>query len=465
MANGHDTEAQKTGGGGRIGKISRPDYRAIDRLVRALPKPASGNKTYSEAELRRCGLTGPWVRGLAPRVTKADARAWVLRYRAGGIERLHTIGGIEAWPAEKVWVEAAKLRREIDGGGDPQGERQAKQDAPTVAALADRFEAEHLPRKRPATARDYRALLRDIIRPALGKIKVAELRHADVERMHHGIVKRAPYRANRAVAVLSKMLSMAVRWEMRPDNPARGIERAPEERRERYLTPAEIARLGEALAAHPERTSGNAVRMMLLTGARKGETLAAQWQDIDLAAGIWSKPAATTKSAKRHRVPLSAPALALLAAMKAEADKENARRERDGLEPITCLFPGPDSKPLQDVKHFWAAVCQKAALGQFVEKKDEAGKVIIKDEKPVMVWRSSARIHDLRHTYASILASAGLSLPVIGALLGHTQMQTTQRYSHLLDDPLRAATERAGAIIGSAGKAGADVVPIGGRRA
>ena len=442
--------------------------RLTDKVVKGLPAPERGNKITYDSD----------VRGLGVRVTTARLMTYVFNYRVkgSGTERRLTIGDAGrwekgewkpgAWTLKKARVRADELRRQVDSGEDPMGNLHAERAAPTMNDLADRFEAEHLPRKRPATARDYAALLRDIIRPAIGKIRVVDLRHADVERMHHGIVERAPYRANRAVAVLSKMLSLAVRWEMRPDNPARGIERAPEERRERYLIPAEIARLGEALAAHPERTSANAVRLLLLTGARKGEMLAAQWPDIDFETGAWVKPAATTKTAKLHRVPLSAPALALLVGMKAEADQENARRERDGLKPISCLFPGPDSKPLQDVKHFWAAVCQKAGLGQYVEKLDVASKVITRNEKPVMVWRSSARIHDLRHTYASILASAGLSLPVIGALLGHTQMQTTQRYSHLLDDPLRAATERAGAIIGSAGLPGADVVPMtSGRRA
>jgi integrase len=254
---------------------------------------------------------------LGVRVTSAGARAWVFNYRAGGIERRLTIGDAAAWTVRQARDKARELRRAVDGGHDPMADRHAERTAPTMNDLADRFEAEHLPRKRPATARDYAALLRDIIRPAIGKIKVVDLRHADVERMHHGIVDRAPYRANRAVAVLSKMLSLAVRWEMRPDNPARGIERAPEERRERYLTPAEIARLGEALAAHPERTSANAVRLLLLTGARKGEMLAARWPDIDFETGVWVKPAATTKTAKLHRVPLSTPALALLAGMKA----------------------------------------------------------------------------------------------------------------------------------------------------
>lgn len=404
--------------------------RLTDKLVKELPAPPSGNRIVYDLD----------VRGLGVRVTSAGARAWVFNYRAGGIERRLTIGDAAAWTVRQARDKARELRRAVDGGHDPMADRHAERTAPTMNDLADRFIAEHLPRKRPATARDYAGLLRDIIRPALGKIKVVDLRHADVERMHHAIVERAPYRANRAVAVLSKMLSLAVRWEMRPDNPARGIERAPEEKRERYLTPAEIARLSEALAAHPERTSANVARLLLLTGARKGELLTARWQDLDLAGGIWTKPSATTKQKTEHRIPLSPPALQLLATMKAEADAENARRERDRLPRIEWVFPAQNGNHLGDIKHFWAAMCKSSNL-------------------------QGVRVHDLRHTYASILVSAGLSLPIIGALLGHTQMQTTQRYAHLMDDPLRAATERAGAIIDGAGREGADVVQIGaGRR-
>jgi integrase len=217
---------------------------------------------------------------------------------------------------------------------------------------------------------------------------------------------------------------------MRPDNPAQGVERAPEERRERFLTPAEIARLDEALAACPERVSANATRLLLLTGARRGEALGATWDQFDLAAGVWIKPATTTKQGKPHRVPLSAPALALLSEMRATADVENERRKRDGLPELVHLFPGKDGKLLTGIKRFWARVCKAAGI-------------------------SGVRLHDLRHTYASILASSGLSLPIIGSLLGHSQPATTARYAHLLDDPLRAATERAGAVITGASKTAA----------
>ena len=453
----------------------KPNFKAIDKLVRALPKPATGNRTTGERELRRRGLEGPWIRGLGLCLTAAGSCSWVMQYRAAGIERLYTIGSFAAWPAEKVWPEAARLRREIDAGADPRLERKAKQEAPTVNDLADRFEKEHLPKRRPVTVRDYKMMLRLYVRPALGTMKVAAVRRSDIDKLHRDIAsgkltpkgRPSPYTANRVLAVLSKMFSLAVGWEMRPDNPARGIERAPEEKRQRFLTPAEIARLSDVLATHPERTSANVVRLLLLTGARKSETLAAKWADIDFAAGVWVKPGATTKQKTLHRVPLSAPALQLLSGMKTEADLENARRVRDGLPPIEHVFPSTDGKPLTDIKHLWAAICSKAGLVKEVAKTDKHGHPVVDAEgKPATVSQATARVHDLRHTYASILASAGLSLPIIGQLLGHTQPATTARYAHLLDDPLRAATERAGAVITGAGLPGAEVVPLsGGRRA
>ena len=145
---------------------------------------------------------------------------------------------------------------------------------------------------------------------------------------------------------------------------------------------------------------------------------------FDLEKGVWTKPGAETKTATEHRVPISAATRQLLAGMNEKATGK-------------YLFPGKDAKtPLTDIKNSWASICKAAD---------------IKD----------CRVHDLRHTYASILASAGQSLPVIGALLGHTQASTTQRYAHLFDDPLRKATERVGSVVTAAENGnGGEVVPL-----
>jgi integrase len=218
------------------------------------------------------------------------------------------------------------------------------------------------------------------------------------------------------------MFSQAIRWGWRQDNPAKGVERNHEEKRQRYLSAAEIATLSTALAEHEDKQAADIVRLLLLTGARKGEVLAMRWQDLDLAEGIWTKPSAHTKTKKPHRVPLSAPAKQLLSELRdaAKADAE-------------FVFPGRYDGHRVKLDRAWVEICRSAKI-------------------------ASARIHDLRHTYASVLASHGLSLPIIGALLGHTQPATTARYAHLLDDPLRQATEKVGALVG--GKPSATVIPF-----
>ena len=399
--------------------------KLTDAIVKDLPAPPSGNRVTYDSE----------VAGFGVRVTKAGARAFIVNYRAGVRERRLTIGSYPDWTVKAARERAKELKREVDLGADPMAQRHAERAAPTVNDLCDRFEAEHLPKRRAATQEDYRSIMRLYIRPNLGKLRLGEVRHRDIEALHRKVAEQKPYRANRTVAVLSKMFSLAVKWDLVAANPAPGIERAPETKRERFLTPAEIARLAAVLDAHKDRARANVIRLLLLTGARRNEVLEAMWNQFNLESGVWTKQAATTKQAKLHRVPLSAPALALLTALRAEADTEDRRRAKEGQPPLAHLFAALDGKPLRDVNHFWTLVSKQAEI-------------------------TDCRIHDLRHTYASILASSGLSLPVIGALLGHTQAATTARYAHLLDDPLRAATERAGAIIMGAGKPGADVLPM-----
>jgi integrase len=395
--------------------VSTISGRLTDKSIALLPPPAHGNRIFPHGG----------ISGLGVRMTSAGHRGWVLRYRnRDGRDRTCAIGDCADWPMIRLVKQAQKLRMQIDTGADPVSDREQHRTAPSINQLCDRFTAERIPRLRPSTQRDYRTVLANIIRPALGKTKVAALRYGDITKLHGEVATEAPYQTNRVVAVLSKMMSMAVRWEMRPDNPVRGVERAPEFKRQRFLSPAEIARLSDVLEVHPEQTSANAVRLLSLTGARRGEVLGAQWSAFNLETGVWLKPAATTRQRKDHWLPLSAPARTLLAGMRAAADLEDARRVRDGYVSERFLFrsPGKPGRPRTNFKVFWHSVCRKAGI-------------------------EGVRVHDLRHTHAAILASAGLSLPIIGQLLGHFQSATTYRYARLLDDPLRLATERAGAII------------------
>jgi len=408
----------------------RATERLTDKLVRALPLPQKGATISYDAD----------VPGFGARVTANGARSFVLNYMSAGRERRMTIGQFPTWSATAAREEARALRRKVDSGIDPMAEREAQdaaaaaeRAAPTMDDLFTRYEAEHLPRKSLRAAADDRSMWRKIVLPQLGPMKVAAVRPDDIDALHAEVSRTRPVRANRMVEVVRKAFNMAVRWGWRTDNPASGVHRNREERRARYLSAAEVIRLSEALAAHPEKTSANAIRLLMLTGARRGEVLGARWDMFDPDAGVWVKPSAHTKQRKEHRVPLSAPAVQLLSQILTGAQ---AGASAEGYPVSPYVFPGHDGTPITDIKRTWLSVCRKAGLAEQVEKRTRDGKVVRTDKGvPVMAWQATVRIHDLRHTYASILASHGLSLPIIGALLGHTQPQTTARYAHLLDDP------------------------------
>jgi integrase len=185
-----------------------------------------------------------------------------------------------------------------------------------------------------------------------------------------------------------------------------------------------------ALATHGDRQGADIVRMLMLTGARRGEVLGARWADFDLEQGIWTKPAALTKQNAQHQVPLNPPVRALLSDL-------DRKKKPDAV----FVFPSNrgESGHREEIKKDWAQLCKTANL-------------------------SGARIHDVRHTFASALASSGMTLPIIGALLGHTQPSTTQRYAHLFDGALRQATERAANVITGkrTGKHSGKVLPFKG---
>jgi integrase len=389
--------------------------KLTDRIVASLPVPPRGNQRYPDSELP----------GFNAQITAGGSRAYVLRYRARGVSRQLTIGTTAAWTVVAARNEARRLRRLIDQGRDPLAEEKAERDAPTVADLAKRYETEHLPGKRPRGAHEDRAMLRDHILPAIGKLKVSDVAQADIRKMHRGITKTGkPVRANRVLACARAMFNMsAAEWNMRADNPCKGVKPNPEDARERFLSPAEIARLSTALDNHPERNTVALVRFLMLTGARYTEAATATWGQFDLAGGTWTKPSSHTKQKRQHTVPLSAPALALL---------NDLLRTARG----PWVFPSPETgRPLVTIKTAWKHICRDADL-------------------------KGVRIHDLRHSYASVLAGAGASLQLIGSLLGHVQIATTMRYAHLADDARRAAAERAGAVIAGSGRPPAEVVPL-----
>lgn len=378
--------------------------RFTDAIVKRLPAPSAGNQISYE----------PNTPGFGCRVTTAGARAFVLRYRNRvGRQRLYTIGSFPDWSVVGAREEARRLKRLIDQGGDPLAEIEAERGATTVDDLISRFVEEHISRKRPHTQYDYKNIIERHIRPALGRMKVTEVTWSDVDALHRRVTKAGrATQANRAVAVASKMFALAIRWKMRADNPCKGIERNPEQKRKRYLSSGELERLTDALDKQEDRQAADIFHLCLLTGCRVGEAMSARWRDIDLTAGKWLKPGSTTKQKSDHITPLSTVAKQLLSALRKRTNSE-------------WVFPA-DSAPGHrvTVQKSWLALCKAARI-------------------------TGLRVHDLRHSFASQLVSHGASLPLVGALLGHSNPVTTHRYAHLFDDPQRAAVERVGKVIGS----------------
>jgi hypothetical protein len=188
---------------------------------------------------------------------------------------------------ETARTKAFGLLAAVKDGKDPAGDRQQGRKAPTVAELAKRFDKEHITvRLKPGTAREYRRNLRRFILPAIGRLKVADVTKADIARLHHEL-RRIPYQANRNLEVISKMFNLAELWGLRPDgsNPRRHIKKYPEEKRERYLSPAELAVLGEALALAEQDGVEDpygiaAIRLLIFTGCRLNEIMTLKWDHV-----------------------------------------------------------------------------------------------------------------------------------------------------------------------------------------
>jgi integrase len=369
-----------------------------DKAARAASAPAAGYHIIYDDEVTGFGLL----------VTGNGARSWVFRYRHNRRDRRYNIGAFPSWNANAARNRAVELTQLVDIGRDPHGEKDAERRASTVNELCDRYLEEHAIKKR--TGDEDRRRIDHIVRKALGTCRVVDISFADIDRLHHKMTKdRGPYEANRVHSLLRKMFALAILWRMRADNPCIGVQRNDEHPRERYLDYDELDRLTATLNIYPDWQVANIVRLLLLTGARCGEVFSARWDQIDIEQGLWIKPSSHTKTKRTHRLQLSAPALQLLAEMK-----EKARGD--------YLFSGKGTDHVVDIKKAWASICRKADI-------------------------EGTRLHDLRHTHASLLRDGGADLLTIGSLLGHTQVQTSRRYVHLFDGKLRAATERVGAIL------------------
>ena len=380
------------------GKISK---RAVDAIA-----PGTADQFLWDTDLKGFGL----------KVTTAGKRVYILQYRRDGRLRRYTIGVHGVLTPDQARQEASRLLGMVAAGQDPAEQKAEAKAVPTVTETIERFFVEHVTTKnKPTTVTSYRKLANAIIIPQLGKYRIDAIQRSHIAKLHHGLQK-TPYQANRVLALLSKMLNWCEMIGLRPDrtNPVLHVQRFREEKRERLLSDAELARLGQALAEAEQSGASpyavTALRLLILTGARLGEILSLRWNEVDFQHGVLRLGDSKTGA---KPIPLNAPALALLSTL--------SRIEGNPFVIVGKI----EGHCMVNISKPWRAIRANAGL-------------------------ETLRIHDLRHAFASVGASMGMSLPVIGKLLGHTQAATTARYAHLSDDPLQKATALIGAHINAA---------------
>jgi integrase len=355
------------------------------------------------------------VVGFGVRCRPSGAKYYLVKMRTGGRQRWITIGRHGSpWTADAARTEAIRLLGLKAGGQDPASARDRQKGVITVAELGARFLQDYVPKHcKGSTAYEYRRAVELFINPALGHHRISDVLRPDVAGFHHDHRHR-PYQANRALGVLSKIFNLAEEWGLRSDgsNPCRHVKKYREQKRERYLTAEELRRLGKVLSdAQASQTESPftlaAIGLLILTGARLSEILTLKWAHVDLAHGVLRLPDSKTGA---KLIYLNDAATRLLSSMPR-------------MQNNPYVIPGKN-----------------------------AGARLINLQKPWRRLRAAAkledvRIHDLRHSFASVAAATGMSLPMIGKLLGHTQASTTQRYAHLAADPMRAAANAIGTEI------------------
>ena len=346
------------------------------------------------------------IKGFGVRIMPSGTKTYQVQYRKGGRTRRASIGRHGNITADQARSRAKEIMGELSKGENPVEEIAQHRRAPTVAALCERFFTDHVQHRcKPSTQSEYRRAIDLFINPAIGNFKVVDVEQRDVSELHHKM-RGKPYQANRVLGVLSKMFNLAEVWGLRPDgsNPCRHVPKYREEKRERFLSQYQLQRLGQTLA-EAERDGSEtpyviaAFRLLILTGCRLGEIQTLQWDFIT----DQGMELPDTKTGAR-RIPLPQAARAVLSVLP---------RLPDNPYVIAGKVPGRYATDLQAP---WRRIRARAGL-------------------------DDVRIHDLRHTYASNAVSSGMPIQMVGRLLGHTQIQTTMRYAHLADDPVRRAAE------------------------
>ncbi|NVJ98787.1 MAG: tyrosine-type recombinase/integrase [Alphaproteobacteria bacterium] len=396
-------------------------------------------------------------------------KVYILKKRINGRQRWLTIGKHgEPFTADLARDEALILLGDIKKGNDPALEREKRKNQPTVANLMQRYLEEHaFEHKKASSAKEDEANIRNHIVPHLGNRQVIDLTVSDIDALKRAIkagggisqiakdepaprLKGGPGAANRCLALLSKAMNLAIKWGWRADNPVSHVSKYKENKIERFLSETEIAAIAGALrkaeldGASPYAIA--AIRLLMFTGARRGEILTLKWSEVH-----FDKDLILLGDSKTGAKPiyLNAPAKDVLAGLP---------KQKDNPYVICGTNQG---KHLTNLKRLWQNVRNQAtldiwantvpALNEFLQSQKETppaqaisatARYAKKEGLELPSGVLDVRIHDLRHTFASVGAMGGLSLHMIGKLLGHKQAGTTQRYAHLADNPILDASNK-----------------------
>jgi len=331
------------------------------------------------------------IPGFHAKVGSQGRAGFHLYYRtSNGTERRPKIGDYPAMAPEAARQLAKDWLARVRLGEDPSGERRAARSATTISDLCDTYLTEHVePHKKQSSIDSDKQLIKAVIKPALGRIKVPELTRANVEKFK---LDRAatPISANRGLALLSHMMSMAVVWGLRPDNPVKGIKRYREVQRDRYYTPDELRRIHETLADCEKNNTVRAgvilaIRLLALTGCRLSEIIRLRWSDVD-----FERRAFLIRDAKA-----------------------GARAQTVGA-PVLALL-----KDLQPKNDGW------------------------------VVW-GKKRLHDFRHTVATTAAQGGANAFMLRDLLGHKTLAMTARYVSSVPEQQRSVADKVAEAVSAA---------------
>lgn len=382
-----------------------------DRIVKTRITKAAVDKIEPGQTLRDVELKGFGIR------CQKGAPSYFLQRKINGRLRWFTIGPHGSpWTPDTARREAMRLLVTISEGDDPRAQRLRARAMPTMQEAAAQFMAHHGTTLKPKTRGDYERLLRLFIVPAIGSRMVDQIAKSDVVRLQATLVA-TPIQANFTLAVFSKLLRWCEDMGYRPENsnPCRGIKKYRQTKRERFLSREELARLGEVLGEAEINQEASlfavaAIRLLILTGARLNEILTLQWRFVDLERRLLLLPDSKTG---QKAIRLSDQAVAVFNGLPRVKGNSHV------------IVGNVDGGHLINLQKPWTRIRGQAGL-------------------------DDVRIHDLRHTFASVAAASGASLPMIGALLGHSQPQTTARYAHLASNPLHQLNQEVGNIIGDA---------------